>query len=214
MDAMDIAPRDIPADELQDTIRSVRSNLATAGETPFLRRDPYRLVLAGLGDVLGVFGKSITRWERAVADVIAARDPLPKADRDALKVELITAVEDGAFRGMRKEAQRMLRTFDRAQARNTGLAVGGAFVLGGLSAWALLATLHWGEVATINRALDTLQAAAVSSRPTDAVVWLKLMQNNDITQALAGCADPRSQDGRAACNLPIWLGPAPQPKGK
>jgi hypothetical protein len=205
---MDIA-RDMPSDDFQMAIKDAQTTLQQAGET-LTPRDPQRLILAGLSHLLGVLGRSTTRWERAVADIIAARNPIS----NNTKAELITAVEDGAFRGMRKEAQRMLRTFDRRLSIMVALSVGGAFILGGLSAWALLATLHWGEVATINRALDRLQAAAVSSRPTDAVVWLKLMQNNDITQAMAGCTDLRSHDGRAACNLPIWLGPAPQPKGK
>jgi hypothetical protein len=84
-----------------------------------------------LSGVLGVFGRTTTRWERAVADVIAARNPLSDHDRAALKADLVEAVENGAFRGMRKEAQRMVRTFDRRLAAMFGVSVGGPSSLAG-----------------------------------------------------------------------------------
>lgn len=124
-----VTSRDMPSDDLQVAIKEAQATLQQAGDT-LIPRDPQRLVLAGMSHLLGVLGRSTTRWERAVGDVIAARDPLPKVERDALKAEILTAVEDGAFKGMRLEAQRMLRTFDRSQARNTGLAVAGALVIG------------------------------------------------------------------------------------
>src|SRR5271166_1588338 len=104
---MDIAPVNMPADDLDALIQSAQANLALASEAPSMRRDPFRPVLAALSGTLAVFGRSIRRWERAVADVIAARDPLPEEDRQALRAELVAAVEDGAYRGMRKEAARM-----------------------------------------------------------------------------------------------------------
>jgi hypothetical protein len=124
---MDIAPVGPPADELQELIEDVRTNLADAAKQPSMRQDPYRIVLGALADILSVFGRSITRWERAVADVIAAR-VMPDEDRHALRTELVTAVEDGAYRGMRKEANRMIRTLDRRLAVHIGL--GGAALLG------------------------------------------------------------------------------------
>src|ERR1700723_3639803 len=123
---MDVVIGNIPADELQDLILSAQSDLARAADADVLRRDPYRLILAGLSGILGVFGRSISRWERAVQDVINARDPLPEADRQALRAALVAAVEDGAYRGMRKEAGRMVRTPDRCLAVQIGLSVGGA----------------------------------------------------------------------------------------
>ncbi len=160
---MDVAPRDIPADELQDLIRSTQSDLARAGELPSMRKDPYRLTLAALSGTLAVFGRSITRWERAVADVIAARDPLPEEDRIALKAELLQAVENGAFTGVRKEAQRMVRTLDRRLVVQIGLAVGGAYVFGALSLLAVVFLLHLGP---FNQAAESHAA------------WQALMQNN------------------------------------
>src|SRR4051794_27668318 len=99
LDAMDIAPNDMPADDLRALIQSAQSDLAQAGEMPSLRKDPFRLILAALSGTLAVFGRSIGRWEQAVAGVIAARDPLTEADRQALRAELVAAVEDGAYRG-------------------------------------------------------------------------------------------------------------------
>jgi hypothetical protein len=130
---MDVVTENIPADDLRDLIQTAQSNLALAADADVLRRDPYRLILAGLSGILAVFGRSISRWERAVQDVIDARDPLPEADRQALRAELVAAAEDGAYRGMRKEAGRMVRTLDRGLAVRIGLSVSGAFVAGALS---------------------------------------------------------------------------------
>jgi hypothetical protein len=127
---MDVARPDMPSDEVLALIQSAQADLARAGEGGPLRRDPYRNVLIGLSATLSVFGRSIGRWERAVADVIAARDPLPEADRVALKADLVAATEDGAYRGMRKEAQRMVRALDRRLVVLIGLWVGGAYVVG------------------------------------------------------------------------------------
>nr|WP_294516034.1 hypothetical protein [uncultured Rhodopila sp.] len=132
---MDIAPPDMPSDDLQAAIVSAQEDLARAGESPFLRSDPYRFITAALSAVLGVFGRSTRRWERAVADVIAARDPLTDNDRAAL----VEATENGAYRAMRIEAQRVVRTLDRKTMALIGLCCGGAYALGVLSVLALLA---------------------------------------------------------------------------
>jgi hypothetical protein len=210
-DVVKLGVETMPSDDLLTAIETAQKELAQASQTPHLRKDPIRFVLSGISATLGVLGRSTVRWERAVSDIITVvRKPVSDDERAAL----IEAVENGAYNGMRKEAQRMLRTFDRSQARNTGLAVGGAFVAGALATGALLASLHWGEVAAINRALDDLPATAILHRPTDAALWLKLMRENDVEKALAGCRDGRTQDGRPACDLPVWLGPAPQPRGR
>jgi hypothetical protein len=196
--AVDIAPREVPADELQETIRSFRSELATAGETPFMRRDPCRLLLSILADILSVFGRSITRWERAVADVIAARDPLPEEDRIALRAELVTAVEDGAYRGVRKEAQRMVRTIDRRLAGMIGVSIGVAFMAGALSLLVFLSVTHLGTFSP-----DAERQAA----------WATLLQNNpDPRPALATAEIRADQTGRRYYQgLSLWLDPARPP---
>ena len=134
---MDIIPRNLPADDLQAAIQAAQTDLAAAAEAGPVRRDPYRLILAALSGVLAVFDRSITRWERAVADVIAARDPLSANDRALLRAEMADAAQKGAYEGMRKEAQRMVRTLDRRLTTQIGLVVGAAFLLGvGVGAWA------------------------------------------------------------------------------
>jgi len=110
---------------LQAAIRSAQTDLAVAADAGPVRRDPYRLILGALSGVLGVFDRSIVRWERAVADVIAARS-LTRDDRAAL----IEAAQQGAYEAMRKEAQRMVRALDRRLTVNIGLLVGAAFLLG------------------------------------------------------------------------------------
>lgn len=124
MDAMDIAPREVPSDELQAAIVLAQTGLMQACDAVSTGQE-VRLVLAGLADTVGIFGKSIRRWEKATADIIAARN-LSDNDRAALK----EAMENGANKGMRAEARRMIRTIDSRLAVQIGIATGGAFVLG------------------------------------------------------------------------------------
>jgi hypothetical protein len=51
---------------------------------------------------------------------------------------MVNAMENGAYRGMRIEAQRVVRTLDRKQTGLIGLGFGSAYVLGALSVLALL----------------------------------------------------------------------------
>jgi hypothetical protein len=195
---MDIASGDIPSDDLQTAIKDAQADLATACASPVLRREPIRLVLACLSSVLGVFGRTTTQWERAVADVIAARNPMSDDDRAALKADLVEAVENGAFWGMRKEAQRMIRTFDRRLAAMFGISVGAAFVVGGLAAWALIVFTHWGPYGH-----DAQSLAA----------WHELMQNNpDPRPAIAAAEIKADQTGRRYyAGLALWLDPTRPP---
>lgn len=118
----------VPTDELLIAIEEAQHDLAQASETPQLRKDPLRIVLSGISATLGVLGRSTKRWEKATSDVIASRSPLS----NDVKAEIIDAVKDGAFRGMRNEANRMIRTLDRRLSIQIGLCVGVAFVIGSL----------------------------------------------------------------------------------
>ena len=193
---MDVVTGNIPADDLRDLIQSAQSNLALAADAEVLRRDPYRLILAGLSGILVVFGRSITRWERAVQDVIDARDPLPEADRQALRAELVAAVEDGAYRGMRKEAGRMVRTLDRRLAVQIGLSVAGA-----LSVLGVLVVAHPGP----------FSPAAERN-----AAWQTLIQTNPNPQPALAAAEIRAdQTGRRYYSkLSLWLDPAQPPPAR
>ena len=193
---MGVGTGNIPADDLRDLIQSAQSSLAQAADADVLRRDPYRLILAGLSGILGVFGCSISRWERAVQDVIDARDPLPEADRQALQAALVAAVEDGAYRGMRKEAGHM--TLDRRLAGQIGLAVGGAFVAGALSVLGVLVMAHLGP----------FSPAAERN-----AAWQTLIQTNPDPRPAVAAAEIRAdQSGRRYYSkLSLWLDPAQPP---
>jgi hypothetical protein len=196
---MDVMPSGPPSDDLQAMIHQVRSDLTVVGEAPFMRREPYSLVLVALADTLSVFGRSITRWERAVADVIAARDPLPEADRIALKAELAEAVGTGAYNGMRKEAQRMVRTLDRHLSVQIGLTVGGAYILGVLSLVAMLFALQLGPF---------------SREAKNQAAWSALIENNpDPRPSIASAEIRTDQTGRRYyAGLSLWLDPSRPPK--
>ena len=188
-----------PPDDLLTLIEATRADFAAVVDTGPLGRDPYRGILAGLSGTLAVFGLSVKRWERAVGDVIAARDPLPAEDRAALVGELAAATQQGAFEAMRKEAARMVRRLDRGLAVRLGLGVGGAYVLGGLSVVAILAVFQLGPF---------------SREAESAAAWRDLVQNNpDPRPALAGADIRTDKSGRRYYGgVSLWLdSPRPPP---
>ena len=101
---------------------------------------------------------------------------------------------------MRKEAQRMVRTFDRRLAAMFGVSVGGAFAVGGLAAWALIVFTHWGPYGRDARSL---------------AAWHELVQNNpDPRPAIASADIKADQTGRRYyAGLALWLDPARPPGG-
>jgi hypothetical protein len=188
-----------PPDDLAGLIEAAQADFAAAAASVPLRRDPYRGILAGLSATLGVFGKSITRWERAVADVIASRDPLPAADRAALVTELVAATKQGAFEAMRTEAKRMVRTLDQALVVRIGLCVGGAYVLGVLSVLGFIAIFHLGPY---SRAAESDAA------------WRDLVQNNPDPRPALGAGEIRADrvtGRRYYAGVSLWLEPARPP---
>lgn len=205
---MDVIPADMPSDDLQTAILDAQATLARAGDA-VLPRDPLRFLLAGLSAVLGVFGRSTRRWERAVADVIAARDPLTDNDRAAIW----TAMEDGAFRGMKQEARRVVRTLDRRLMALIGLCCGGAFVLGALSVVALLVL---GVSASVPQTSPACSAATPGT-PASGCVWLRRLLRRPRRPQPPGSTDRRSchrrlGEGRSLppCRLtPLFLSVAP-----
>ena len=147
-----------PTDDLIEAVAKVQADLTQAGMTGPMRRDPYRLLLGVQSAMLGVHLKNVHRWERAVADVIAARDPLPPEQRAALAASLVEATEQGAFQAMRKEAARMVRTLDRALMLRVALGVGGAYVAGALSVLAVFAFFLLGPFDPATQAANAWRA--------------------------------------------------------
>lgn len=191
---MDIIPRDMPADDLQAFIRSTQAELDAVAATPAMRREPLRLIMTALSGVLGVFGRSITRWERAVADVIAARDPLTEDDR----ASLVEAVQKGAYDGMRKEARRMVRTLDRRLAVTIGLLAGGAYALGAVS---VIAMLVIGRLGPFSREAGSQTA------------WRDLILNNPDPRPAIASAEIRADHAgrRFYSGLSLWMDTARPP---
>ena len=190
-----------PSDDLLDLISATQADFAAAAETGPLRRDPYRGILAALSGVLTILVKSVSRWEKTVTEVIAARDPLPAEERAVLVQELVAATKQGAFEGMRKEAARMVRTLDRGLAVRIGLGVGGAFVVGVL--------------ATVGTFL-LLGVGPFSRDARGASAWHDIEQNNpDPRPALASATmqTERATGRRYYAGVSLWLDPLGPPPG-
>lgn len=185
------------SDDLQALIESARSGLTAAQDTPSIRRDPYRLVLAALSDILPIFGRSVTRWEGAVADVIAARHPFPEDEIEVLQTRIIAAVEKGAYQGMRAEGARVVRMIDTRLSVKIGACLGGAFILGAVSVVVFLAVTSLGPF---------------SPGAKQKEAWASLMQQNpDPRPAIAVAQVKTDQAGRRYAMMPLWLDPPRSP---
>ena len=127
--------------------------------------------------------------------------PCPRQTGRPLRAELVMAVEDGAYRGMRKEAGRMVRTLDRHLAVQIGLSVGSAFVAGALSVLGVLVVAHLGP----------FSPAAERN-----AAWETLIQTNpDPRLALAAAEIRADQAGRRFYSkLSLWLDPAQSPPAR
>lgn len=190
------------SDELVASVARAQQALREAAEKGGMRHDPVRYMLAAISDVLGVQIKTTRRWEGCVADVIAAREPFPVEQRVALVEGVIAASKAGALEGgqtgMREEARRIIRRFDRGTAIRAGLAVGGAYAAGGLTVAAL--ALLW-------------QLGPFSQQAASIEAWRAVVETNPDPRSALAAAEvrvDRATGRRYYAGMSLWLDP-PRP---
>ena len=187
------------AGELEAAVAEAQAMLAEAGEAPEMRRDPYRVALAGLSLTIGALPRTVRAWDEAVKDVIAARHPFTPEERAELASAVVEATTKGAYEGTRKEAARMIRRLDHGLAIRMGLCVGAAFVLGSALTVGAFATLGQGPF-----------RPDVEGHPA----WRELAQNNpDPRPALAAgeVRVERNTGRRYYAGVSLWLDPSRPP---
>jgi hypothetical protein len=174
--------------------------LAQAAAGKAMRHDPYRHILTGLSDTIGVLPAMVRRWDAAVQDVIAARYPLTPEERADLVCALVEATKDGAYEGTRKEAARMIRRLDRSLAIRMGLCVGGAFVAGCVLTVGVLAYFSGGPFRP-----DAEAGAA----------WREVVQFNPDPRPLLAAGEVRTDRAgrRYHAGVSLWMDPATLPPG-
>ena len=183
------------ADEMEAGLAKAQAALAEASEEGVMQRDPYRLALVGLSSAIGYMAKTTRRWEQATGAVIAARQPFPQEERDDMARAIVEATEKGAFQGMRKEAQRMIRTLDRDLALRIGLSVGVAYVVGALSVLGVLFATHLGPFSR-----DEQASAA----------WRELARNNSDPRPALSASEVRADKAtgrRYYAGVSLWAEP-------
>lgn len=211
MNVIPFPPGTETADDLAAAVAEAQAALAAAGDTVAMRRDPLRLVLAGLSSMLDALIKTTRRWEAATGRVVeaaglveAARQPFPKDERDALVHGVVEASREAVRKGARAEAGAMIRSFDRKVAMAVGACVAGAFVLGSVGTLGVLAATSVGPFSR-----DAQAAAA----------WREVEANNpDPRPALAGASiRTDAKTGRRYAGVSLWIDPpgaAPAVGGK
>jgi hypothetical protein len=188
------------AGELNAAVAEAQAMLATAAASKAMRHDPYKHILTGLSDTIGVLPTMVRRWEQAVQDVIAARHPLTPEERADLARALVEATKEGAFEGTRKEAARMIRRLDHTVAIRMGLYVGAAFVAGCMLTGGVLFATGTGPFN------PDAQAGAA---------WRELVQNNPDPRALLAAGEVRTDrtGRRYYAGVSLWMDPSPLPPG-
>ncbi len=198
------SPPDDPAPaagELEAAVAEAQAMLAEAGESPEMRRDPYRVALAGLSLTIGALPRTVRAWDEAVKDVIAARHPLSQEERTDLARAVVEATKEGAYEGTRKEAARMIRRLDHTVAVRMGLYVGAAFVAGCVLTVGALAYFTGGPFR------PDVEAGAA---------WRELVQLNPDPRALLAAGEVRTDRAtgrRYYAGVSLWMDPSPPPPG-
>nr|WP_294563429.1 hypothetical protein [uncultured Rhodopila sp.] len=109
-----------------------------------------------------------------------------------------------------KAAERLPAAIDRLVRLRLGLYVlGAAIVFAGAGTGFYALAYRSGKAAGEARAVHVEAAISKALTRSDAEVWLVLMRNNDaIASTPRTCAEV---DGRMACQMELWSGPAPPP---
>ncbi len=114
-----------PVDDFAQAVSATQEQLAAAASSAPMRRDPYGLILAGLGSFAGLFQRAVRRLEQA--------GPLSEDERTRLTRDVVSAAKEGAVAGARSAADRLVRSIDRSTTIRYGSLIGSAFVVGAAS---------------------------------------------------------------------------------
>jgi hypothetical protein len=185
-------------DALERQVRDAREDVARSIERAGLRHDPYGQLMAAQSATLDVF-PAMVRTLRAAVEL--ARQPV-----DPAAVEQLAGA---AASGAERNAARLARTHALRTVLVAAGAMAGAVLAAGVGGYA------WGYRSAsveVHAVEAGVQQAAIQRGPRAASAWLDLMNANDPTQALAGCAGDAVKviEGRRACDVPLWLDP-PKP---
>ena len=144
-------------------------------------------------------------------DALGLAKTTAEAERRVFEAGLATAqartisdISSAIARSAEAALTRRVRVLDRS---TIFIAVAVVFVSMGCCSWV---GYSWGRstaLAGVSQTEAGLQAAFTFS-PADANLWMNLMRWNTIRNALPECAKPGQtyfQDGRKACQVPLWI---------
>lgn len=157
---------------------------------------------AGIGDdkplslVLETLFDTAAAAKDAVQD--GARGLTPEGEADLIK-RVVRAVEVQSRQALEQHRLRL----DRKASLLAGGVVAASLLLTGLGGY----WWGWSGGRQSVAVLEQDVATAFQSGPDAAGAWLRLMRNNDPTQALAQCSGNAvwSSNGRQACSVPLWI---------
>lgn len=216
------APRARPpgnADEMDTAVAEAQAQLAAAGATGVLGRDPYRLVLAGLSATVGIFPKVVRRIEASVSAVVvelgglvrAVRHPLTDAERAAFE-RGVTETIDRAARDILPGVIGALPT--AINRRSLALVIGGtslAVAVVGIGAFFAGRASAAGEArawTAAQRADLALATERLTNLPVaEARMWAVLIRANPAVREAVAKAQNRHADasGVPYGAVPLWL---------
>ncbi len=186
-------------------VHDAQASLAESIEKAGLGRDPYRFPMGALAQALGVLPAFMGRLDVALDH---ARQPVDPAALERGMAQIVERLGRAATHSANVHMLAMVR----AHNLRTLLLYGGAFV--GAVLAGIGGGFWWGQVSA-NAAVHETEAQlaqAFQAGPGAAATWANLMRWNDITGSLANCKNDagRSEAGRRACAVPLWIEPPSQ----
>jgi hypothetical protein len=221
------APVPVSPDAPEDVEALIAELREAARHAGVQRDDPMMPLLTALAHQIRFLAKRNAQSERIATEtserILSAlhrSHQVADAEIDRFKAG-IAATETITIQRI---ADSIAKTADRALTRRVAvfqwqLVLGAAGILVLIAAGCLGGGYWWGRdntLASVHETETGLQTAFAES-PAAAQKWLDLMRWNPIIDALGQCtgAAVSTQDGRKACNVPLWIepphpGPSPQ----
>ena len=211
--------RDDVDDDLGKLVTGAQAEIERAIQVSGLKQDPLVPLMRALSLSLGVqhrLHEASSTHLRDVSDRLDRQvaDAVTQAERElaAREAAVISKLAPQLARATEQAVRARLWTI---KFRTIVASAGGTVLLGLATLGAGYSLGHAAGRDEGLRTTDAIVAAARRDGPDAAVLWARLMANNDPRPAMAACEKSLAQQGgRRACPLPVWLDPPAPPAGR
>ena len=216
-------PVSIAKEEPEDVEALIAALREAARQAGVQRDDPMMPLLSAFARSIRFLGTRTTKSDGIIAEmsermINALQLSRQSADSEIARFQAGIALTETVT--IQRIADNIARAADRALTRRVTVlqwsrVAWAAAILVSLTVGSLVGGYWWGHETTLGsiQETDTGLQIAFQNGAGDARKWLDLMQWNTLSNALGQCTggSVSIQDGRKACNVPLWIEP-PQPQ--